>query len=355
MLSSFVVNNFRCFHNLQIEPLQRINLIGGMNNTGKTTLLEAIFLQVCLNSVDLPLRLNFFRGMQQKTFDVEEICSWLFYGKETDSLVEMTSKNFQQQISKLILKMVESEETHLLPFSLNLPTKSNRTKNLEIDYQYYTGKSAIWEVFLTIEDNEIRLGINVKSGSVEPLPLSLFLGTKDRLTQPDDIELFSNLDAVNRIEEILQPLTYLEPRLKRLAVLVTGEKPMIHGDIGIGHLVPLPLMGEGIGRLLSIVLAIANAPDGVVLIDEIENGLHYSILGKVWEAIATAARKSNTQIFATTHDFECVQAAHQTFTHSEHNYDFRYHRLERVKDQIQAITYEQDMLETALKMGFEVR
>lgn len=355
MLSSFVVNNFRCFRHLEIEPLQRINLIGGMNNTGKTTLLEAIFLQVCQNSVDLPLRLDFFRGMKHRAFDLEEICSWLFYGKETDLPIDITSKNFQEQVSKLVLKMIESQETHLLPFSLNLPTKSNRAKNLEINYQYHTGNSARWEVFLTIEDNEVRLGTTGEKGSIEPLPLSLFLGTKDRLTQPDDIELFSKLDIVNRIEEILEPLKYLEPRLKRLSVLVIGENPTIHGDIGIGHLVPLPLMGEGIGRLLSIVLAIANAPDGVVLIDEIENGLHYSILGKVWEAIATAARKSNTQIFATTHDFECVQAAHQTFANSEHNYDFRYHRLERVKDDIKAITYEQDMLETALAMGFEVR
>lgn len=59
-------------------------------------------------------------------------------------------------------------------------------------------------------------------------------------------------------EEVLETLRLLEPRLQSLTVLVEREA-MIYGDIGVSKLVPLPLMGEGMNRLLSIVLAIANA------------------------------------------------------------------------------------------------
>jgi ABC-type multidrug transport system ATPase subunit len=86
---------------------------------------------------------------------------------------------------------------------------------------------------------------------------------------------------------------------------------MINGDIGIGRLIPLPLLGEGTVRLLEILLAISTTRDGVVLIDEIENGLHYSVLKKVWKAIAQYARKSNSQIVTTTHSWESIEAARE--------------------------------------------
>jgi AAA15 family ATPase/GTPase len=113
-------------------------------------------------------------------------------------------------------------------------------------------------------------------------------------------------------------------------------------------------MGEGIGRLLSIILAIANAKGGTILIDEIENGLHYSVLTDVWKAIADAARRVDVQIFATTHSQECIRAAHEAFENTE-QYDFRYHRLEQVKDEIRAVTYDQETLATSDEMNLEMR
>lgn len=107
-------------------------------------------------------------------------------------------------------------------------------------------------------------------------------------------------------------------------------------------------------RLATLVLHIGNAPDGVVLVDEIENGLHHSILPKVWRAIGEVAREFNTQVFATTHSRECIVAAHRAFTESE-VYDFRLHRLERLKETIRAVTYDREALEAAIETGLEVR
>ncbi len=132
-------------------------------------------------------------------------------------------------------------------------------------------------------------------------------------------------------------------------------KPIFHGDIGSDRLLPLPMMGEGMVRLLSFILRIANAPDGVVLIDEIENGLHYSILPKLWSVIGKMAKKYNTQVFATTHSLECIKAAHQAFS-NEDTYDFRVHRLQFSKDgEVDAVTHDRDDLEAAFEIGIEVR
>jgi AAA15 family ATPase/GTPase len=114
-------------------------------------------------------------------------------------------------------------------------------------------------------------------------------------------------------------------------------------------------MGDGMNRLARLVGAIGYAKGGVVLIDEIENGLHYSVLKDVWKAIGKAAREFNTQIFATTHSWECLVAAHQAFSEGE-EYDFRLHRLERSStDAIVAKTMDSEILETAIEQGWEMR
>jgi AAA15 family ATPase/GTPase len=113
-------------------------------------------------------------------------------------------------------------------------------------------------------------------------------------------------------------------------------------------------MGDGMVRLASLVLAIWQARNGFVLVDEIENGLHHTILSKVWQAIRKTAQEFNTQIFATTHSLECIKAAHNTFIEYK-NYNFRLHRLERTKKAIRSVTYTPETLEAAIETGLEVR
>jgi predicted ATP-dependent endonuclease of OLD family len=77
-------------------------------------------------------------------------------------------------------------------------------------------------------------------------------------------------------------------------------------------------------------------------------------MAKVWTAIAQAARAADVQIFATTHSWECITAAHQAFSESD-TYDFRLHRLDRIGEDIRAVTLNQKMLDTAIQSGLEVR
>ncbi|MDE5094516.1 MAG: ATP-binding protein, partial [Trichodesmium sp. St11_bin5] len=128
------------------------------------------------------------------------------------------------------------------------------------------------------------------------------------------------------------------------------------GDVGGDNLIPVVLMGEGLGRLLSMILSIMNTRGGIVLIDEIENGIHYSAMEKVWQSINIATRKFNTQLFATTHSYECIHAAHRAFSDSE-SYNFRYFRLEREKEtnSIKSLVYDKDNIETSLGLSWEMR
>lgn len=175
-----------------------------------------------------------------------------------------------------------------------------------------------------------------------------------RIPFREEAERFGRPEIRGEQDAVLRVLQLIEPRLKRLAIVVVAGEPMLHGDVSVGRLMPLPVMGEGMVRLASLVMHIGNAPNGVVLVDEFENGLHHSVLPKVWRAIGEVARQFNTQVFATTQILECIVAAHRAFSESE-RYNFRLHRLERVNETIRAVTYDQETLEADIETGLEVR
>ncbi|MDW8002753.1 MAG: ATP-binding protein [Deltaproteobacteria bacterium] len=360
MYKIFKVRNFRCFGELTLTNLERVNLIAGMNNVGKTVLLEALFLHCGAYNPDLALRVNAFRGIERIKIEFgrwqETPWDSLFSKFDTSKTVELEGEDKQTGHRVLRVKVIRDPQEllkirqtiqHIPDMSKDLLASSEVTQVLEFRC---TERGQDRSYYMTVRPEGI---------SIEPIPPpppfpAFFLAARVRTFPAEDAERFGKLEIIGQQDAVLEVLRVIEGRLRRLAVVVSGGAPMIYGDIGLDRLMPLPLMGEGMARLASLVLAIANAQNGVVLIDEIENGLHHSILAKVWSAIAKAARQFNTQLFATTHSLECIVAAHKAFSESEH-YDFRLHRLERVNETIKPVTYDQETLDAAIETGLEVR
>ena len=106
-------------------------------------------------------------------------------------------------------------------------------------------------------------------------------------------------------------------------------------------------------KLLSIALAIAQAPGSSIFVDEFENGLHYSCLTKLWSAISQMLVKYDCQLFTTTHSHECLHSAHEGL--AEMSSDFRYIRLDRSTGKIEAKLFNYEMLGDALRSKLEIR
>lgn len=366
MYTSFKIRNFRCFEELELDDLERVNLIAGMNNVGKTALLEAIYIHCGGYNPELALHVRAFRGFGNMEVKLE---SWtehplssLFNQFDVSKVIELTGEDTVTTNRSLWLRVLgepseikrgdlsapgESVTSYIEDGAAGVLSSSEVAKVIEFEYEG-SGKK---KKFYMIMD---RRGIRVDPTPPAP-PFPTFLqGARMRTMFPKQAEFYGNLELYEKQDQVLQTLSIVEPRLKSIRSVAVAGGPILHGDIGIGRLIPLPIMGEGIVRLADVAVKIANAPNGVVLVDEIENGLHYSIMFKVWKAIALAARQSNTQIFATTHSWECVQAAHEAFA-SEETYDFRLHRLDRMNGEITAVTYDQESLDASLKHGLEVR
>ena len=134
-----------------------------------------------------------------------------------------------------------------------------------------------------------------------------------------------------------------------------GGETVLHADLGYKRLLPFSVLGEGIYRLLTFLLAIINTPDGIVLIDEIENGIHHSALKRVWSLVDEISKQYKVQVIATTHSYECIQEASEIFLAKNVSNNFRLHRLDRIKDKFHAVTYDDEALEGAMHGYLEVR
>ncbi len=356
MWQHFILKNFRCFSGLLIKDLARVNLIAGKNNVGKTALLEGMFLHQDPFNVKKIFEISRFRGFFGTEKYHEELTKWLFWGRQGYPVgAGFESRNQEGKTFCSSIWLVEPAQM--------MERFEEVEKNLQKSLPRDTWDLAIDRPRLVIEVEEE--GKKYSAGAIyqgsswasfprpSSLPYCVFLGSginQDELT----VGHFGQVEVEKRQDEIVPILKQLEPRLSKLALVPLAGKMVLHGDIGLPQMIPVQLMGEGVQRILSIVLAIAVAKHGMVLIDEIENGLYYSVMADVWKAIAEAARQADVQVFATTHSYECIQAAHEAFVEGG-TYDFALHRLDWEEGGIEAVTYDQESLETGLELYHEVR
>ncbi len=362
MYTSFTIQNYRCFANIAIEPLERVNLIAGENNVGKTALLEALWIHHGYYNPELGFRVNRFRGLD--LFKPDEFLWDLFSEFDPAKVIQLTSQD-EEGKSRLLRITIQEQPTSQVSLRNEKQNGDNGRDFVAADTGEQetteTGKPQVFLEYVGPAQEKLQAQAVVEQDALHfqrppgiKEPSGIFLVARSRDSLGALAERFSNLAVDKKETKIVDVLRIIEPRLQSLTLQQRGGASIIYGDIGLGRLMPLPLLGDGLGRLLGIALAIPEAQDGILLVDEIENGLHYTVMSKVWTALAELAREYNVQLFATTHSHECIVAAHQAFESSD-LYDFRLHRLEREDDTIKAITYDQETLATSVEMELEVR
>ncbi|SHH27679.1 AAA family ATPase [Thermosipho atlanticus] len=352
------IKNFRGFKDLKLNNFSRVNLFVGKNAVGKTAILEAIFIHSGGYNPELAFRVNHFRGVE--VFKVDPLKSsetpWnsLFNEYKIDVPIEIISNN-KKGHRKTILKCLNIEKRIKLVENIRKTTFGGANLSAEaiqvLELISETSEGEKRNFYMIIDQGRI-------SSFPVPLPPSfpcVFLGAMKRSSFQEMAERFSELTMNGEfMNEIINLLKIFEPRLKDIKLLVVGNVPILHADIGMKRLIPIYYLSYGLVKAIDIGLSMFSVRDGVLLIDEIENGIHYSILEDYWLSISKLANIFNVQVFATTHSYECLAAAHRAFSKSK-EYDFKLYRLEKIKEDIKVIDYSKDELETSLEMGFEIR
>jgi AAA15 family ATPase/GTPase len=357
---SFSIKNFRNIRELNIDGFKKVNIITGKNNAGKTALLEAIFLHCGSTNPSLTLNLSTFRGFPGMVLDWKSIWSSLFYNFDVNSKIELNAVSFdgshsilkitlepasESIYSKESIKESVSENIKNLNQSLPVPLMNQR----ELKYSYSSPTLKVSRD-MTISPDGFKI---VPPVSNPPFP-GFFIPSRCQIDPRGYAERFGNLLIKKTDYLIVDCLKILEPQLKSLSIIPIGPDVIIHADIGRNRLFPLQLLGEGMSRLAEIAIDIVSGEGGVVLIDDVDTGLHHSILVPLWDSIYKLCEKANVQLFATTHSAECLESAYESFSKNS-NYDLSVYRLQYTNDNIQSIYYDKTSLKAAIETGIEVR
>ena len=359
-ISSFTIRNFRTFEHLRLENLQRVNLIAGDNNTGKTALLEALWQFMAPDQPDIGLRINRFRGLDQ--LNQEGLLSDLFHEFDSSRTITLEGSGtwgVDHRVLEICQRPRETSSVDLQPrgngVDPNLPTAESRQ---ELILRYREGEevseSRGWLALRAPAPGVTQQSFEFSGHVAQSSQPAIIFPARHRGAMQEDAEQFGRLQLRGLKGEIVEALKQFETNLQDLATVSIGGAPVLHVDVGMSRLVPVSLLGDGFQRVLSFALAFNSAAGGIVLFDEIENGIHYSKLPELWRTIHRFASNFDVQVFATTHSGECIRAAHEVFAGQDAP-DLGFYRLDRIDESIVVKSLDHEMREAAYELRFEVR
>lgn len=306
LLNSLEIQNFRAFRHVQIERLGRVNLIVGKNSIGKTSLLEALYLyerQASLAAIwdVLEARGEGTRPASDRANHMDAIneqataVAQLFYGRtmldQSPAAIRIGSPlNDPAPLTIRVSWGGASEEAGLAAH-----TGPRIVQGLVVR----RGQEA--QVTYTFDQTMLWLREQPQGRSCQYVTTAGL--------HPEQISALWNATTLTEHEaDVITALQLIEPMVERINLLTERTYPAVVKLTDTPEPVRLRSLGEGMNRLFAITLALVNAKNGFLLVDEIENGLHYSIQPKVWKLMFQVAQRLNLQIFATTHSWDCIEA-----------------------------------------------
>lgn len=376
MITQLEIKNFRGFSEYKIDDIGQVNLLVGTNNCGKTSVLEAVQLVKRRGSEHSLSDVLLHRG-EQVHAAIEgghqalygDLCG-LFYGFQLTPQSKFSIIAHDSQIEKTSVHQTETLSVYMKPAEgtglFDSTTGVSGYYQLRVEWgrgnlggfqDLYVSEN---RGLVNIPENVSIPGTFFKKEEKNSVSSEFIYASSS--SPREMVERFDRIVLTPEEELVLDAVRILDPDIIRLAsynesgsssrntsrggILVKSKK--WENRIHIGS------FGDGIWRLLSIILSLVEAKNGTLLIDEIDTGLHHSVMSKMWKIICTTARKLNVQVFATTHSRDCWETLADNAVEEEFaDMPIRIHRIN--KDKKQATTFTNREMHLALNRDVEVR
>jgi len=317
MLKEIEIQNFRCFEHIKISGLERVNLIGGKNNAGKTALLEALLLNDAPQARSLVM-LKALRREPSKVIEAMPDKAWdnLFYVLDKGRVIVIIGKHESKKIHQIEVSIDKS--SNLKEIFLNKEKEAdNKEKEADEVIDFLSSKTSglsVLTIKLTRDEEEpIKSSVIASSKGVitssipnadgsSPIIPSFMRNSGKNLTEAYDRARLDEKD-----HEVLKAFQVLDSSIESVESFSIGEPTLYLRRKGESRL-PLSLFGDAINRVADIILKLVNSEHKILLIDEIENGIHHTNQRNFWRVLFRLAVELDTQIFATTHSLEMLQA-----------------------------------------------
>lgn len=357
MLKSLKIESFRCFQSFELQQLGKLNLLVGTNNSGKTSILEAV--QLLTSPFNLESLREVMIGRGEYIFSEEGNISsreldirHLFYGHEIN------------EGSRFSIVAGDDERRNGITVSVQHPEQLSLFEDLRA---FVLGIE-----WLGQEDENIKLPLSSQEGlsldyirrfrrDSKNLAARTQFITSSSLTTAKTIQLFEQIVLTPEEDFITEALQTIEPSIECIATIssekyrTTGSRSGFVVRLSEGNQrIPIGSMGDGIWRILGLTLAIVNARNGILLVDEIDTGLHFSAMSDMWKLIWKTAKRLNVQVFATTHSSDCwTSLAAIASNESPSEEGITIQRIEKGKPSSVVFTERQVVI--AAEQGIEVR
>ncbi len=368
MLRNINIEGYRGFDRLAIEGLKRVNLFVGRNNSGKSSVLEAAQIIASEGAIggilsSLKRRGEIIPGNQAEGRTDEIDLPHLFHGhkiklgsafklegfndRPVSITCEISTTSSNEARFPLLPGLDENEEDSAVGLNIivdgaiktRLPLSAFGT--LPVDWtRRRPGNGTGLLGGDTVSNRPVRV---VPAEGLAPQSMSL---------------LWDGVALTPEEPKLIEALQIIEPGIERIAFLARETARPSAGIVvklkDSDTRVPLGSLGDGVKRLLFLSLSAIHAACGYLIIDELDTGLHYSVIDGMWRMLITTAQRLDIQIFATTHSQDCVTALgrlHEDYP--ELAREVAVHRLE--KGLAHSVCYEPGEISTAALQEIEIR
>lgn len=311
-LTEIEIKQFKCFTDFKASGFKRVNLIGGKNNIGKTAFMEACYINV--HSRNVNTMLTSIISIKYARENLNLINENINYQKVLDSTRNYVAKS---NLSNTDFSIIEKDGTKTYQLNFNDVSKAINAKELNITLEY-----------------------------IDNIPFI------DNFGWPNH-QLIGAYQAIQKQDQENELNTFIkefDDSIENFKVI--GDKPQCKVN---GEYRDIVEFGDGLRHYISIICALYAGENGYLFIDEIDNGIHYTQIDRLWELILTLSKKNNCQVFAITHSKEMLESFARIAEKLEEQ-DISYTALVKNKQQeIKTISMNYEVLLNGLAQEHEVR
>jgi len=373
MIKQLEIENFRCFGKSTLSGFERVNLIGGQNNSGKTAFLEALYLN-CSPRAETVMEM---RGITKEIILKHRVIMWnsLFLNHSGELKIKIASITDSDEMNTLWLSQVASQ-ARLTQLDIKLQKNFKDSEFPLLNFSCQFAKDS--EVRLTYNElhfaennNEIKseiFGSEFANLLKEEKKLKLKDILKDMLkdisfisatTKASTEYLAKQYDKCflqGHVDKMKEAFHIIDPSITEIRTLMSGEPTLYLGRKNQRPM-SITLFGDAMNRVAHFALELINNQAGILLIDEIENGIHHSHQKQLWQWLFALAVELDVQIFATTHSLEMLTAFKEAAMGTQYESEAAYFEFARhVKTgEIIGIKHQIDELDYALSHDGEIR
>ena len=370
-IRSISIKNFRGLDRFKISRLGRVNLLVGKNNTGKTTVLEALRLAsspdprvriydllTSRHEYDFAIRRDEIGWKRRDKVGYPESPSLafesLFYGRppfRNGESFEIDTKGEDQHLSVEFL-WLKQERT----------SDDAGIRYIPADFDF--DPEALPGFAIHQDDNRILFPFDRFSRVMMRRRLATDIDSNVAYLssaglQPEEIgRIWDGIALTDDEDDVIDALRVISPNIEKLVMVQSpearGERMLMAKLNQFRSPMPFKSLGEGVTHLLDIVLSMIKAKNGLVLIDEIENGIHYSVQKDLWDLVFKLSKKMDSQIFCTTHSWDCIEGFAKAGLAAPKSTG-KVFRLENNDGRIETVNFSFDEIEIAASSSIELR